>query len=513
MHAHTRWLGLLLSACLIAGCGGGGTATPQPDAGPVGVPPTTPDPTPTPTTPVPTPTLPPVAVTAVGEALGPVAASARIDAAGGRLDAPDYSLSIIVPAGAFDRAQTVTLQQVVSHAPGARGATWRIAPEGVTAAKPVTLEWRPTAAERNGTLRLRIASQGADGVWRSAAAGSDQDGVVRTTTTHFSDWTLVAGAQILPGQTEVQLGQAKDLSVLYCHTSASPGKPDELQHHQCRGDDFVALGIGSTWSVNGVPEGNATLGTLVAPAGPSQKTARRYQAPAAVPSVNPVAVSVPFRDPYAPQDPDSQLVAHVTVVDPQAGCAWVRTVPRVDMALEIDWRFSGQDAQRNASHADQVRVSGPLLAEALQPIGQAVFRGGFDQGTVQVERRLVDVVTGEVTTVEGQGAPVRDPATPTVSVFLDTSTCRLLVAASAWTRSVVTRQSSRGTDTANENAGLDLILADVFIGGQRQWGQERLLPVRQQGEADPTRVAVSGESELFGSQAGTARVRWSLTPR
>jgi hypothetical protein len=394
-----RTLSLILSAAVLAACGGsdGGTAD---NAGDPPASPSDPAPSPSPV-PSPTPTpAPGPAVTAVGAALGPVAASARIGPAGGRLEAPDYSLAAVVPPGAFDRERTLSLQPIENHAPGAIGTAWRITPHDVSAAKPITLEWRPDAIARDGARRLRIASQGADRIWRSAAATQDDEGIVRTTTTHFSDWSLVAGVQLRPAQAEVLLGQPHDFTVRDCGRSADPQNAQLQAQHACN-DDAVAPLATSNWAVNGVPLGSAAVGTLIGSDTLGQSS-RRYTAPAAVPAHNPVAVSVDYRDPFANapanQPVTETLVAHVTVIDPDAGCDWVGSVQALDMAVEMDFRGSISDEQMVASYSHTARVSGRLQRDPNTPLGAAWFVGSLNQGTVKASQqqssRIVPDTTG-----------------------------------------------------------------------------------------------------------------------
>jgi hypothetical protein len=516
MNPLTRLASLALVAALMSACGGGGTDPGNPPAsgdgpGPVQGPAPSPAPGPAPSpSPSPSP-APQPAVTAVGAALGPVAASKSIGPAGGRLDAPDYGLAVVVPPGAFDREHNVGLQPIENHAPGARGSAWRITPEGVVASKPITLEWRPTAAERNGAKHFRIATQGADGIWRSASATQDDEGIVRTTTTHFSDWSLVAGAQLRPGQAEVEVGGTREFSVVICGSGQGPAQPGEQVHYGCESTNSAVLNTG--WSVNGTPDGNATLGSLSGPAlDPSQRT---YQAPAAVPAQNPVAISVNYTDFFDPQAKTETLVAHVSVVDPAAGCQWMSGVEALDMTVEQDYSWAGADDWVTASYEHTARVSGRLVRSLLTPYGSLWFEGSLDQGAIKARHFQRSLVTPESIEVTGEGAPLAPTTLPSVRVFLDLTTCRLLLNASAVMPALhwATGPDGAGAMDEYQHAGMSFTVSDYPVGGLRVLGQERLMPVVQTNSSTVDRAEVWGAHHDFGHAIGTARVRWTLTPR
>jgi len=451
------------------------------------------------------------AVTAVGAPLGAVVASSRIGAAGGRLDAPDYGLAVIVPPGAFASEQLVTLQPIENKAPGARGPAWRIEPHGVVASKPITLEWLPSQAERNGTRQLRIATQGADGIWRSRKAGSDSEGLVRTTTTHFSDWSLVAGAQLRPGAADVGLNQSQELTVLICGRGDDAAMPGEMQHFACDSDGRIPLAT-DAWSVNGVAGGSAAVGTLSGN-DTAQRSARSYRAPAALPAQNPVAVSVRYDDPFDDIDGPTQLVANLTVIDPQAGCDWLKGVNTLKVELEQDYQWSGADAQGQARYAHRARVTGTLQRDPWSPVGSVWFAGSADGGRVKVDQLYLSALDGSSIQVTGDDAPLVEPTVPTLRALFNLSSCKLdfvgYVPVAA--RHVGSGQGGSHVMEANVS-GLSFSIAEFELAGRREFGQERSLPVllRQR----DLREWVSPDSHReFPGQSGTARLRWSLKPQ
>jgi hypothetical protein len=440
-----------------------------------------------------------------------VAASARIGPAGGRLQAPDYSLAVVVPPGAFATEQTVTLQAISATAPGALAGAWRITPEGVNAAKPITIEWRPSAEARNGTALLRIASQGADRIWRSAAATVDAEGIVRTTTTHFSDWSLVAGLQLRPGQTEVALGEGRVFTVRECGASADAQQPGQFVHHTCTDDATAALNT-RNWAVNGTPGGNGTVGTVIAN-NEILKAEGRYTAPAAVPAQNPVAVSVDYTDIFSAKPSTERLVAHVNVIDPGAGCAWVGTRETIELELEQDYSWTGGDDLWITTYGHTARVRATLRKNPMSPVGSAWFDGVVDRGTVKLEHEDTSRTSRYRVEVKGEGAPFV-PNTPSVRAFVNLEQCKLLFIAAVRVPATEYFVGENGSGyRPRENAGMDLTISDFFIGGQRVWSQERLLPVKRDGSDGVNSFLSVVGFQVYEQPTGSGRVRWTMTPR
>lgn len=508
-HPRLALMSAVFSMTLLSACGGGGTGDDrEPPASPAPAPSPT-HPTTPPTTPTPTPQP---AVTAVGTPIGPVVASARIGAAGGRLDAPDYGLAVVVPPGAFASEQLVTLQPIDNHAPGARGGAWRIQPEGVIAQQPITLEWLPSAAERNGARHLRIATQGQDGVWRSAKASTDVDGIVRTRTTHFSDWSLVAGVQLRPGAAEVGLSQTQEVTVKVCGRGDDAALPGQELHFECVADGSAVLGTDG-WAVNGVAAGNAAVGTLSGhdSLGPLRRT---YRAPAALPVQNPVAVSVNYRDPFDDVDGPVQLVAHLTVIDPQAGCNWLTGVDTLVAELEQDYHWAGGDAQGTARYAHRARVAGRLHRDPLSPVGSVWFAGSAETGSIAVDQFYSSAFAADTIQVTAQGGPAFDPALPPLlRAFVNLTTCKLDLVGHVPVPARHLRTFDGVTSEMDAQvSGLSFRVADYPLAGRRTFGQERLLPVLI-GPRDRAEWVAPESHREFPGVSGSARLRWTLQPQ
>jgi hypothetical protein len=308
MNLNKPLIPLFALAGLLVACGGAGQPKPQPE----------PQPTP------------------VGTAVGsPV--TAVIGAAGGSLALPDGSVKIEIPAGALAKDETVGIQEITNTAPGRAGKAFRLTPEGTKFAKPVRLTLAYTDKETVGSAPqlLSIAYQDAKGVWQMYRKPTLDTAAKTVTveTTHFSDWSKVEGAQLLPHEAKVKVGQTVQLKIVSC--LESPQDPDDLivplpggDKYEC-GSNATAF-TAKNWAVSGTPGGNAGVGTVAASGAKGDGTTV-YTAPAKKPGRNPVAVSVEMSD---LADGPVMLVANITVLD-DAG-QWQGTIT-FDEEGSRDW--------------------------------------------------------------------------------------------------------------------------------------------------------------------------------
>jgi hypothetical protein len=300
--------------------------------------------------------------TALGTPSG-APSSASIGAAGGTLASPDGRLELTVPAGALAATTTVSIQPISSTAPGAIGAGYRLQPEGVTFAAPVTLRMTYSEADVAGgsPQTLGIATQAADGSWRRRSATVDT--VARTvsvTTTHFSDWSLVQGLQLRPGQASVRVGQKLSLDVAYCYAGPTGGAYES--GYACDTELLpLNLGVG-VCAVNGVAGGNATVGTVSYADGTAT-----YVAPASVPSPATVAVSCEAR-PGNGRGAKQVLVANVTVIGGYSGTVGgslsFRDVGEYSMAPATLGPFTVVEADSNAGDVTKWVARGTAMMTA-----------------------------------------------------------------------------------------------------------------------------------------------------
>lgn len=509
LPAAAALLALTLGA-LLSACGGGGNA-PAAEA-PQGAPP---------------PAARPAIPTPVGVPIG-ARVSASIGPAGGTLASADGALIVEVPAGAFDREHEVTIQEISNHAHGRVGRAWRITPEGLDTPQPMTLRFRYTQDELRGTTTalLGVATQAADGTWRvyRRPAHDAANASIAIRTRHFSDWSMVAGAQLLPGEAAVQVGAGVALRVQRCEYVEDPAsddihvpQPDELR--RCDSEPLWNWAL-RDWAVNGTAGGNATVGT-VQPVGDATRGEAVYTAPAAVPAGNPVAVSVTLPDFHGAGE--QTLVAHVTVNDGGAACAHLRNRTVWNATWGVRYSFSGAkangDTLRSTVRAD---LTARLVATSQSEHGMSL--SGPATGTFQFEQEHVQAgTTPRVTTASGHGAPYVDAHVPdgtNITLNIDFRTCEYstgfkLVAPVLVARNGDVEAVPRATLGYAHAVGPRTVPASGTLGGggaftahSPLWAllnpaEDLWVPVA----ADPFNSGFAAEGA-----AGAAAVEWSLAP-
>lgn len=240
----------------------------------------------------PTPTTPAKAVaTDVGEPLEEPVTS-RVGPEGGTLESEDGRLRIVVPEGTFAEEQTLSIQAVENRAHGKVGSAFRLGPEGATFAKKVRLEFYFSEENVLGTAPelLSVASQTKQGFWalHTDVSLDTDERTMAVEVDHFSDWSLVAGAQLSPSYKTIKPGDSVELEVVVCESvDAEEGLATLLT--ACRPSEVISKLV-KNWSVNGNVGGSSETGTVTV----KENKAGVYTAPAKAPAANPVAVSAEY---------------------------------------------------------------------------------------------------------------------------------------------------------------------------------------------------------------------------
>lgn len=135
------------------------------------------------------------------------AAHKTIGPAGGSLSSADGLVTIAVPAGAVTANTQFGIQPVENTLTGNSAVlNYRLTPEGTIFPKPVKVTFRYdqpglAGAAENG---LYAAYQTATGTWKAVpSALNKQAKTVNIATTHFSDWSIVASLNLVPGKKEL----------------------------------------------------------------------------------------------------------------------------------------------------------------------------------------------------------------------------------------------------------------------------------------------------------------------
>ncbi len=127
------------------------------------------------------------AVTSKGTPIGSVYTQ-QIGANGGRVQSPDGQITIDIPAGALSANASIGIQPIANEAPLGAGNGYRLTPEDVNFAKPVTITMKYGADLQPGLCW--IATQKSDGTWLGYR-NTITDETAKTLsvqTNHFSDW-------------------------------------------------------------------------------------------------------------------------------------------------------------------------------------------------------------------------------------------------------------------------------------------------------------------------------------
>ncbi|MFT3697488.1 MAG: hypothetical protein QM831_30375 [Kofleriaceae bacterium] len=211
--------------------------------------------------------------------------SATIGAAGGALASSDGLLAITVPAGALAADTKLSVQEIATTSRTGRG--YRLEPSGTTFAQPIKLAFSPEpGAHTDGAA---VAYKDPSGKW-VAPAQTHTPTAIEVATTHFSDWSIQSGIELQPAAASVSKNGVVDLTVQICFTSAPQGDTTPV-YINCQLPVGVANMLrASHLMVNGIENGNASVGTVNV-SGDDRIT---YHAPAQVPAPNPVAITVEF---------------------------------------------------------------------------------------------------------------------------------------------------------------------------------------------------------------------------
>ncbi|GAB3335879.1 hypothetical protein GCM10027299_45310 [Larkinella ripae] len=222
--------------------------------------------------------------TKVGQPKGN-ATSKTIGPEGGTIATADGKATLTLPAGALDKATSITIQPITNENPHGLGQAYRFSPEGLKFSKPATLTFQYDAAKMTSERaeNFGVACQRDNKVWYDIAGSSVNTSrhEISVPMEHFSDWTPYELAQfdfavITSGIGQgfsLQPGQSVDLYAgLLTYNANYPKDAKEKPLKQARG-------FGENWKLIGE-------GTLK-----DRSEGATYTAPARVPKQNPVLVT------------------------------------------------------------------------------------------------------------------------------------------------------------------------------------------------------------------------------
>ncbi|MEC5385278.1 hypothetical protein VVD49_06060 [Uliginosibacterium sp. H3] len=359
--------------------------------------------------------------TAVGKLIGsPVTAS--IGASGGTLASSDGAISLSVPAGAFDRTVSLSIREITNEAHGAAGRAWRITPEGLHSAVPMTLTFRYSDDDLRDTSAgaLSIAYQDDQQVWHVYNT-PQRNAVTKTlsvSTTHFSDWSVITGARLLPMTGMLKVGESLNLRVRYCHYSfGEDGSMSRVV--DCDQNASVNQSL-HNWS--------ATAGS-VTPASDRTQGSAVYTAPASKPARNPVAVSVAYTPPLS--SAQEILVSNIEISDStveDTACAWMRTAARLDAeAYFTEYGFNGSTPDETVKVRQSGHLHGTLVSRQQLP-GWGMWTTDSVTGDAVLDDSLYTPGNGYTLTAKGNvlypGPDAVNEHLSSIALYLDYTSCR-----------------------------------------------------------------------------------------
>lgn len=233
----------------------------------------------------------------------------KIGKEGGSFTSSDAKIRLIIPEGAVAKKTTFSIQPTTNLAPNGNGNAYQMEPSGINFQKPLQIIFQYTDDETAGNSPelMGIAMQDEKGQWSSLnKAVTDTIGkTITAAIRHFSSYVNYSKAKIDPSSARVKVNGSRRLKII----GAFVDENDE--------DEELTLlfveHMNMAWSVNGVPNGNSSIGLISA----SQNGSAIFQAPAQIPQQNPVAVIVQsgagtaFTKRYSV----SRLVSNITIYD------------------------------------------------------------------------------------------------------------------------------------------------------------------------------------------------------
>lgn len=258
---------------------------------------------------------------------------------GGSIASADGSAELIFPAGALNDNTTISVQAVTQTAPNGVGHGYQFLPEGIKFAQPVTLKFHYSAADLAATVGdlMGIAFQDSLGGWLRVNDFSNDtvNKIISAPIKHFTVYTPFDVLFINPPSASVQVGTSIGMKVDMVDT-------DDSGLTTLGGDQLAPLitikNKTIAWSVNGIANGNATVGTI---AGNSMDAS--FTAPAKIPSQNPVAVNalvdVNFKY-HGKTFSKTPLVSNIRIVDQEIYLVEMRlldTIIHADPDIMVVW--------------------------------------------------------------------------------------------------------------------------------------------------------------------------------
>ena len=196
----------------------------------------------------------------------------------------DGRITLEVPAGALAGDKDISIWPMTNFCPGGAGKVYGFEGNNINFLKPVKITFNYHDSDVVGSTpeALTLAYQTTMKTWKTGS-GVAVDAVnkkVSVSTTQLGDWSLVRGIELVTARSTVATGTSVELKVLR-HVVFEKHNTDNT----CipKGDEFVNkeyVTVVKGWTLEG-------KGSLTA-----NGTKATYNAPAGIPVMNPVSISV-----------------------------------------------------------------------------------------------------------------------------------------------------------------------------------------------------------------------------
>lgn len=219
--------------------------------------------------------------------------SVKIGKEGGKISSDDGKIALVIPPGALTRKTTISIQPVTNTLSASGSKTYHLQPSGIEFKQPVEIVfYYDDKQNKDNDPKWRgIAMQDEQGRWHDLS-NAVVDSVNKTITgkiNHFSYWVDYQRVNISPASSRVKVGKQISLQLSLYVPPQDDGSGDDVLPILSQ----VTVRQPPVWSVNGVTNGNANVGTVRATGNGTQAA---YTAPAAVPARNPVAVTAELKN-------------------------------------------------------------------------------------------------------------------------------------------------------------------------------------------------------------------------
>jgi hypothetical protein len=245
----------------------------------------------------------------------------KIDKDGGSITSSDGKMKIIIPASAVSKKTTFSIQPATNLMPNGSGKSYQMEPSGIIFQVPLQIIFYYTDAETKGNSPelLSIAMQDDKGQW-FAPNKITTDTIAKTLAAeilHFSSYIIYELASIYPESARLKVNGSLRLRITNVGHFTGGETHTYINGIEVQQPLKVKTGSAEVWKVNGIEKGNSAVGLISA----SQDYTAIFQAPAQVPSQNPVAVTVQenvseeYAVPFYRTHNIYTLVSHITIYD------------------------------------------------------------------------------------------------------------------------------------------------------------------------------------------------------